>query len=82
MTHQAVPAHYDPDHPTPLPFDTLRVVEIGLAVWAVVLVVLLAVPTLHQGSRDWWPWVPVAALALGSLGWAYLRRGRGNAADA
>ena len=82
MTEPATRSHFDPEHPTPLPFDTLRVIEIGMALWALALVVLLAVPALHEGGRDWWPWVPVAGIALGALGWAYLRRGRGNAADA
>lgn len=68
--------------PTPVRVNTARVIEIGLALWAVALVVVLAVPALHQGERDWWVWVPVAGLALGALGWTYVRRGRGNAADA
>ncbi|KNX36258.1 DUF2530 domain-containing protein [Luteipulveratus halotolerans] len=81
MTDPAGPSHFDPKHPTPLPFDTLRVIEIGMVLWGLALVVLLAVPALHEGDRDWWPWVPVAGIALGALGWLYLRRGRGNAAD-
>lgn len=62
--------------------DTARVIEIGVALWAVALVLVLAVPALHEGDRDWWVWVPVAAILLGGLGWAYVRRGHGNAADA
>lgn len=64
-----------------MPVDTLRVIEIGLAVWAVILVIIVAVPALHEGDRGWWPWVPVAGLVLGALGWLYMRRGRGNAAE-
>ncbi|AKU17958.1 DUF2530 domain-containing protein [Luteipulveratus mongoliensis] len=82
MTNPATPPHYDSEHPTALPFDTLRVVEIGIALWAIALVAALAIPALHEGDRDWWPWVPVAGMALGALGWVYLRRGRGNAAEA
>lgn len=53
-----------------------------LAGWALALAVILAVPSLHQGDRDWWPWTCVAGLVLGALGYLYLRRGRGNAASA
>jgi Protein of unknown function (DUF2530) len=62
--------------------NTTRVIEVGLGMWAVALVVVLAVPSLREGERDWWVWVPVAGLVLGAIGWAYVRRGRGNAADA
>lgn len=61
---------------------TITLVGWGIILWAVVLVVLLAVPSLRSGDRSWWPWVPVAGMALGGLGYVYLRRGRGNAAEA
>lgn len=66
----------------PLPVSTGRIVLWGNAVWAVALVVSLAVPALHEGERHWWPWVCVAGIVLGFIGYAYVRRGRGNAADA
>jgi hypothetical protein len=66
----------------PLHVPMLRIIEVGLAVWVVALVVTLVVPALHQGDRDWWPWTCVAGFVLGCLGWAYVRRGRGNARDA
>ena len=59
-----------------------RVLAVGIALWAVALVVTLAVPALHSGERHWWPWACVTGLSLGLLGAIYLRRGRGNAADA
>lgn len=68
--------------PGPVQVDTVRVIEIGIALWAVALVAVLAIPALREGERDWWVWVPVAGLLLGVLGWAYVRRGHGNAADA
>ena len=46
------------------------------------LVVLLLVPSLREGERSWWIWVPVTGMLLGALGYVYLRRGRGNAAMA
>ena len=66
----------------PLAVSTARVVLWGELAWVVALVVILAVPSLHEGERDWWPWVPVAGIVLGLLGFAYVRRGRGNAAGA
>jgi len=62
--------------------DVRHIVEVGMAGWVVALVVLLAVPSLHQDGRDWWPWVPVISLVLGALAWLYVRRGRGNATAA
>lgn len=59
-----------------------RVAAAGMILWAVALVVVLAVPSLRTGDRDWWPWACVSGLAVGALGWVYLRRGRGNAVDA
>jgi hypothetical protein len=53
-----------------------------MGLWAVALVVVLVVPNLHEGSRFWWPWCCVAGIVLGLIGYAYLRRGRGNAAEA
>ncbi len=57
-----------------------RIIEVGLALWALALVATLAIPTLHEGSRSWWAWCCVAGLVLGLAGYAYVRRGRGNAA--
>lgn len=72
----------DPRHPVPLHVDTGRVILAGLLCWVVALVVILVVPGLHQGERSWWVWVPVIGITLGLLGYAYVRRGRGNAAAA
>ena len=68
--------------PQPLPWRTTRVVLWGIGLWALALVVTLAVPALHSGDRSWWPWSCVAGIALGVLGYSYVRRGRGNASDA
>ncbi len=66
----------------PLKVDTQHIIIVGLALWAIALVVTLAVPALHSGDRDWWPWAAVAGLVLGGLGLTYVRRGRGNASAA
>ncbi|WP_307864493.1 DUF2530 domain-containing protein [Allobranchiibius sp. CTAmp26] len=66
----------------PLQVDTPHIIVVGLALWAVALVVTLVVPALHRGDRDWWPWAAVSGLLLGGLGLAYVRRGRGNASAA
>ena len=67
---------------TPVHVPMIKIVRVGILAWAVALVVTLVVPTLHQAPRDWWPWCCVAGIVLGGIGWFYLSRGRGNAADA
>lgn len=71
-----------PEQIAPLPVPMLRIIEVGLAAWVVALVVILSVPALHEGDRDWWPWTCVAGFVLGAIGWVYVWRGRGNASDA
>ncbi|MGG5258178.1 DUF2530 domain-containing protein [Phycicoccus avicenniae] len=61
---------------------TSLITLVGCALWAVALVVSLAVPALHTGERSWWPWACVSGLALGAFAWWYVRRGKGNAAGA
>ncbi|AKT50236.1 DUF2530 domain-containing protein [Arsenicicoccus sp. oral taxon 190] len=56
---------------------TDRVVALGLGLWLVALVVVLLVPALHGAGREWWPWVCVAGLGIGVIGYAYVRSGRG-----
>ena len=68
-----------PQYP-PLPVRTATVIKVGVVVWAIALVVTLAVPALHEGDRSWWPWTCVAGMTLGVIGDLYVRRGRGNAA--
>ncbi len=68
--------------PEPLRWPATRVLGSLLPLWALGLLVTLVVPDLHNGDRSWWPWCCVAGLVLGALGYLYLRRGRGNAADA
>ncbi len=64
------------------PVSTRAVVVVGTAMWAVALVVTLAVPALHTGERSWWPWTCVTGIGLGLFAWWYVRRGRGNAVGA
>lgn len=68
--------------PKPVSVRTITILRLGLVVWAAALLVVLAVPSLREGDRHWWVWVPVAGLVLGALGHVYLSRGRGNAAEA
>ena len=64
----------------PMPVRTVTVITLGMAIWAVALVVTLVVPDLRTGDRSWWPWTCVAGLSLGAIGDLSVRRGRGNAA--
>lgn len=66
----------------PVHVPMLKIIEVGIALWAVALVVTLLVPALHEGPRDEWPWICVSGIVLGGIGWLYVRRGRGNASDA
>ena len=68
--------------PQPLAWSASRVALAGVALWGLALAVTLAVPALHTGDRDWWPWTCVAGMTLGLFGYGYIRRGRGNAEDA
>ncbi|WP_328823336.1 DUF2530 domain-containing protein [Metallococcus carri] len=68
--------------PEPMRIDVLRLILVGLGVWALALVLTLAVPALHTGARQWWPWSCVCGLILGGLGYLYVWRGRGNASSA
>lgn len=61
---------------------TRRIIIVGTVLWALALLLTLIVPTWHTGSRSWWPWACVTGIVLGALGYAYVARGRGNAATA
>jgi len=64
-----VPAPTKPA-PPPLRVDTARVVLIGIALWAVALVVLLVLG--HRVDRLW-TWTCVVAIGLGFLGLGVMR---------
>ncbi|WP_299445758.1 DUF2530 domain-containing protein [uncultured Phycicoccus sp.] len=70
-------APVDPPH-----VPTMTIALVGTGLWALALVITLVVPALHTGERSWWPWACVTGIALGVFAWWYVRRGRGNAADA
>lgn len=72
----------EPIRPEPVKVNVNYVIAAGTAGWVIALIVILAVPALHQGQRSWWPWVPVISIGLGVLAWVYIRRGRGNATAA
>ena len=65
----------------PIDVPTRTIVLVGTAIWAVALVVTLAVPALHTGERSWWPWTCVTGIALGAFALWYVSRGKGSAAD-
>lgn len=71
-----------PRAPEPIGFRMDRIVLVGIGAWAVALVLTLLVPALHRDDRSWWPWTCAAGIVLGAIGYLYVRRGRGNAADA
>jgi hypothetical protein len=56
--------------PPPLQVDTVRVVQAGMALWAIALVVLLF---LGDRVDRVWTWTCVAAIALAVLGVGIMR---------
>jgi predicted membrane protein len=64
-----VPAPTRPS-PPPLQVDTARVVHAGMVLWAVALVVLLA---LGDRVDRVWTWTCVSAIVLAGLGLALMR---------
>jgi hypothetical protein len=82
MSSEEVPSDTPAEELQPVSVPMARIVEIGTGLWAVALAVVLVVPSLHEGSRSWWPWCCAAGIVLGMVGYAYLWRGRGNAAEA
>jgi H+/Cl- antiporter ClcA len=66
----------------PLPVSTPRIIIAGIVAWVAALLATVLVPALHEADRSWWPWTCVTGIALGLFGYAYVRRGRGNAHDA
>ena len=60
--------------PPPLRTDDRRAVLVGLVVWAVLLVVALAVPEVRRTGEGRWLGSCVAGLALGLIALAYLHR--------
>jgi hypothetical protein len=64
-----VPAPSRPS-PPPLQVDTARVVQVGIALWAIALVVLLF---LGDRVDPIWTWTCVAAIGLAGLGLLIMR---------
>lgn len=61
--------------PPPLRTNDRLVVMVGMAVWAVLFLVALALHSrLEEQGRGWWIWTPLAGLALGFYGLHYLRK--------
>jgi Protein of unknown function (DUF2530) len=70
------PATRRPD-PEPLRSDDRRVVLVGTAAWAVLLLLAgVARSTLVAQGRGWWLWTPVAGVLLGLYGLRAIRRRR------
>jgi hypothetical protein len=58
----------------PLDVSGIPSVLVGIAAWAVALVVLLVFrDDLERDGNGWWLWVAVTGLALGVIGLAYCR---------
>lgn len=70
----AAPRRPDPE---PLATDDVRVIVVGTVLWAVALVLAVALHgRLEDSGRDKWVWVAAAGLGLGLVGIRYVRRRR------
>jgi hypothetical protein len=61
----------------PLDLDGVRTMQVGTALWAVALVLLLPFYSrLQADGHLWWLWTCVAGFGLGLVGWDHCRRRR------
>jgi len=66
-----------PPDVAPLDVDGVRAVGIGTALWAVALLVTLALRgPLEAAGNGWWVWVCVSGVVLGLMGLVYVVRRR------
>jgi H+/Cl- antiporter ClcA len=58
-----------------LEVDESKVIAVGVACWAVALLVLLPFHSqLARHHDSWWPWTCVAGIGLGFWGWLLVRK--------
>ena len=61
----------------PLDLDGVRTMQVGTALWALGLLVLLPFhDRLQHDGHLWWLWTCVAGFGLGLVGWDHCRRRR------
>ena len=61
--------------PPPIQENASRIIVIGMAAWAVALLVLVVQwSNLQSQGRGWWIWTPVVAIGLGLYGLRAARR--------
>ena len=61
----------------PLDLDGVRTVQVGTALWAIAVILLLPFyGQLEQAGKLWWFWTCVAGFGLGLVGWDHCRRRR------
>lgn len=71
------PATPDPATIAPLDVDGVRAIAVGTVLWAVALVVALALRSqLAENDLGWWIWVCLAGMLLGLPGLWFVRRRR------
>lgn len=59
----------------PMEVDLGRIVLIGTVLYAIVAVILLPMQNaLRHDGHERWPWIAVSGVALGLLGYVYVKR--------
>ena len=71
-----------PPAPPPLEADDQVVIRVGMAGWAIALVVLLIVRDSLPPSQRWWIWTCACGLAMGLFAAWYVPRLKGGRARA
>ncbi len=69
----------------PLDLDGVRTMQVGTALWALGLIVLVLLrDQLEADGHEWWIWTCAAGFVLGLIGWDHCarRRRRRHAAEA
>ncbi|QYH35550.1 DUF2530 domain-containing protein [Salinibacterium sp. M195] len=65
--------------PQPVETDDRKAMLVGIALWAVGLVILLFfIEPLTAAGNQWWLWAAAAGLVLGAIGLIYTHRRHGK----
>ncbi len=77
MVHEIGNRKYIVADVDPLDLDGVRTMQVGTALWAIAIVLILPFyGRLEDDGHLWWLWTCVAGFGLGLVGWDHCRRRR------